>query len=137
MTSKDCFHFAWLLAACLLTAPGSTDARNCVKGKPCGNGCIAQNKQCRIDPQPRTADSQTVRLTHDPGVLRLSRLKMPRVYRVVSDSVTAWQAPQSRLSTGHYRQGQSIFVYEVAGDWARVSNLSPQEWVELKHLQLK
>ncbi|MET0090882.1 MAG: hypothetical protein ABW068_12880 [Candidatus Thiodiazotropha sp.] len=137
MTSKDCFHIAWLLAACLSTSPESADARNCIKGKPCGNGCIALSKQCRIDSETQGSDPQTVRLTHDPRVLRHIRLKLPRVYRVVSNTATAWQAPTSSIKTGRYRQGQSIFVYEVEGDWARVSNMSPQEWVELKHLQLK
>ncbi|MET0066897.1 MAG: hypothetical protein ABW076_11195 [Candidatus Thiodiazotropha sp.] len=137
MTSKDCFPLAWLLAACLATAPGLAGARNCSKGKPCGNGCIAQNKQCRIDNHQHSTGSPTVRWTHDPGVLRRTRLKLPRVYRVVSESATAWQAPSSSVKTARYRQGQSVFVYETDGDWARVSNMSPAEWLERKHLQLK
>ncbi len=137
MPSKECLSLVCMLSALLTLFPVSLSARNCIKGKPCGNGCIAQDKQCRIDHDSHTQDSRTLRLTRDPGVLRLSRLKMPQVYRVVSNSATARQAPGSDHETGRYRQGQSVFVYEVEDNWARVSNMSPQEWIELKHLELK
>jgi hypothetical protein len=137
MPSKECLNFICMLTVFLTLFPVSVSARNCIKGKPCGNGCIAQNKQCHLTPDNRTQDSQPLRLSRDPGVLRLSHLKMPRVYRVVSDSASARQAPGSGHITGRYRQGQSVFVYEVEDNWARLSNMSPQEWVELKHLELK
>jgi hypothetical protein len=137
MPSKECLSLICTLTVFLTLSPVSVSARNCIKGKPCGNGCIAQNKQCHLTPDNPTQDSQTLRLTRDPGVLRLSHLKMPRVYRVVSDRASARQAPGSGHVTGRYRQGQSVFVYEVEDNWARVSNMSPQEWIELKHLELK
>jgi hypothetical protein len=39
-----------LAVACLIAFPVLADAqRRCVKGKPCGNTCIARNKTCRVD----------------------------------------------------------------------------------------
>jgi len=42
-----------LAVAALITLPASADAqKRCVKGKPCGNTCIAANKTCRIGSTP-------------------------------------------------------------------------------------
>ena len=117
-------------------------ARNCVKGKPCGKGCIALNKTCRIDnngKRDQKTDSyhRKYNQPRHPSVLRRSKLRLPKVYIVTARSVDAREAPFSKKVTGRYKLGQSVFVYTTEGTWARLSNMQPEEWVELKHLQLK
>ena len=42
-----------LLLAALLVLPVVADAqKRCVKGKPCGNTCIARNRTCRVGTPP-------------------------------------------------------------------------------------
>lgn len=36
----------FLLAMAFFAIPGDADAQNCKKGKPCGNTCIARDKNC-------------------------------------------------------------------------------------------
>jgi len=55
-----------LLAALLLFAATAQAQRNCVRGKPCGNTCIAVNKTCRISsPAPRPAPAPAARPATD------------------------------------------------------------------------
>ena len=35
------------MSSCLSNKPAETKKPNCVKGKPCGNSCIAMDKVCR------------------------------------------------------------------------------------------
>lgn len=45
-----------LLLTALLVLPSAADAqRRCVKGKPCGNTCIAANRTCRVGTPPSAA----------------------------------------------------------------------------------
>jgi hypothetical protein len=38
-------------------APGVAESKNCRKGKPCGNSCIARSKTCRIGTPSQRAPS--------------------------------------------------------------------------------
>ena len=49
-----------LTAAVLLAVAAPLEAqRNCVKGKACGNSCIAQDKVCRLDVAPSPSSEAT------------------------------------------------------------------------------
>ncbi|MES9828780.1 MAG: hypothetical protein ABW201_10980 [Candidatus Thiodiazotropha sp.] len=128
-----------LVSILTLSTPIPAYARNCIKGKPCGKGCIALNKTCRIDTQP---SSKGYTLRYDPAlqpgaVIRRSVLKLPKVYIVIAESVNAKESPYSPNITGRYKQGQRVFVYETEHAWARISNMQPDEWVKLEALRLK
>ena len=46
-----------LAIAALIAFPAAADAqKRCVKGKPCGNTCIAANKTCRVATAPARAE---------------------------------------------------------------------------------
>ncbi|MEW8285451.1 MAG: SH3 domain-containing protein [Candidatus Thiodiazotropha endolucinida] len=128
-----------------LSTPIPAHARNCIKGKPCGKGCIALNKTCRIGTDPSGSGSGSgsgSTLRYDPAlqpgaVIRRSVLKLPKVYIVTAESVNAKESPYSSNITGRYKQGQRVFVYETEHDWARISNMQPDEWVKLEALRLK
>jgi uncharacterized protein YgiM (DUF1202 family) len=132
MRHKDRFLVV-LLVLIVSGIVNTLHARNCSKGKPCGKGCIAMNKTCHINEskghRPINRDQ--------PKALRRSVLRLPKVYTVISESVQATQAPNSSKVTGHYKKGQSVFVYETTDGWARLSNMQPEEWVELKQLRRK
>jgi hypothetical protein len=119
------------LLICLSFFSINIQARNCVKGKPCGNGCIAKNKTCRIG-QGRSSTTQ-----QSSSVMRRSQLILPKVYIVTSPSINATASPHSHKITGRYREGQNVFVYEIHNSWARLTNMEPNEWIKLKHLKLK
>ncbi|MCG8009805.1 MAG: hypothetical protein N0C81_19445 [Candidatus Thiodiazotropha lotti] len=106
-------------------------ARNCIKGKPCGNGCIAKQKTCRIDGPANSAPSDKP----NRSVIRRTVLRLPKVYQIVAEDAYAREAPDSAVSTGHYKQGQRVFVYTTSDGWARISNMQPEEWLELNKLQ--
>jgi hypothetical protein len=114
-------------------------AKNCNKGKPCGKGCIALDKTCRIESNP---SSNGKVLIYDPGaqpgtIIRRPALKLPRVAVITAGSVNAKQSPYSHTITKRYTQGQKVFVYETNDAWARISNMQPDEWVKLEALRLK
>jgi hypothetical protein len=122
-----------------LSTPILIHAKNCIKGKPCGKGCIALDKICRIDTSPSSHDNV---LRYDPEaqpntIIRRSVLKLPKVAIVTADTVNAKQSPNSKTITKRYKQGQRVFVYETDDTWARISNMQPDEWVKLEALQLK
>jgi hypothetical protein len=128
-----------LISVLTLSVPSGVYAKNCIKGKPCGKGCIALDKTCRIDSSP---SSHGKVLIYDPGaqpgtIIRRSALKLPRVAVITAGSVNAKQSPYSNTITKRYTQGQKVFVYETNDAWARISNMQPDEWVKLEVLQLK
>jgi hypothetical protein len=128
-----------LASTLILGTPTFIHGKNCIKGKPCGKGCIALDKTCRIDSSPSGNDNV---LRYDPAsqpgtIIRRSVLRLPRVAVVTVDSVNAKQSPYSKTITRRYKQGQRVFVYETDDAWARVSNMQPNEWVKLEALQLK
>ncbi|MBW9257032.1 MAG: hypothetical protein K1566_08130 [Candidatus Thiodiazotropha sp. (ex. Lucinisca nassula)] len=130
MTIKSCCYALVALSA-LLATNHQTHARNCTKGKPCGNGCIAKQKTCRIDnPAIVLPNSQTNR-----SVIRRTVLRLPKVYQIVAEEAYAREAPDSIVSTGYYKQGQRVFVYKTSDGWARISNMQPEEWLQLDKLQ--
>jgi hypothetical protein len=55
-------HLVLLAVAALVAFPVAADAqKRCVKGKPCGNTCIAVNKTCRVGtPSYTPPPSQTL-----------------------------------------------------------------------------
>ena len=108
-------------------------ARNCVKGKPCGSGCISREKSCRIDSS--TDDTAVKDQPHT--VIRRSFLQLPEVFTVIAKSVYAVEAPHSNIRTGHYKKDQNVFVYKTEKGWARISNMQPEEWVKLDKLKPK
>ncbi|MBT2969183.1 MAG: hypothetical protein B6D72_04505 [gamma proteobacterium symbiont of Ctena orbiculata] len=126
-----------LVSSLTLGITTQTHARNCIKGKPCGRGCIALDKTCRIDSNPGSNDNT---FRYDPGrqpgaIIHRTRHRLPRVHRITAASVAASASPNSAGHNGRrYRQGQRVFVYETYNDWARISNMQPDEWIELKHL---
>ncbi|MCU7917648.1 MAG: hypothetical protein KZQ95_04750 [Candidatus Thiodiazotropha sp. (ex Epidulcina cf. delphinae)] len=71
------------------------------------------------------------------STLRKSRLRLPKLYIVTARSVEAKDSPYSDETTGRFKEGQTVFVYETFDSWARLSNMQPQQWVRLEHLQLK
>ncbi|MES9972372.1 MAG: hypothetical protein ABW092_20255 [Candidatus Thiodiazotropha sp.] len=112
-------------------------ARNCIKGKPCGKGCIALNKTCRIDQSP-SSNSTALHYSHaeQPGtIIHRMTHRLPKVHKIIANTVAAAEAPNSNRYNRHYKQGQRVFVYETYDNWARISNMQPEEWLELKHLQ--
>ncbi len=114
-------------------------ARNCIKGKPCGKGCIAHDKTCRIDASPGSHDNI---LRYDPPtqtgtIIRRTALRLPKVAVVIAETLNAKQSPHSKTITRRYKQGQRVFVYETTDTWARISNMLPDEWVKLEALRLK
>jgi hypothetical protein len=128
-----------LISISTLTLAFATDAKNCIKGKPCGNGCIALDKTCRIDKSIGVGDS-VLRLNPptQPGtIIHRHARRLPKVAVVTAESVNAKLNPQSKVITNRYRQGQRVFVYETNSTWARISNMQPDEWVKLDTLQLK
>ncbi|MES9834428.1 MAG: hypothetical protein ABW139_19515 [Candidatus Thiodiazotropha sp. DIVDIV] len=137
MYKKQAIFIAATLFACF-SISNNIFARNCIKGKPCGNGCIAKSKSCRKDlPATTNTTTKSKTISHAPSVIRRSFLKLPKVYQITIESVQAVDAPQSKTTTGHYKQGQKVFVYTIENGWARISNMQPEEWVELKSLTLK
>lgn len=127
-----------LVSTLTLGIPTHTHAINCIKGKPCGKGCIALNKTCRIGTNPGSHDNT---LRYDPGVqsgsiIRTTKHRLPTVHIITAASITTTEAPHSNRRSGHrYKQGQRVFVYETYDAWARISNMQPQEWLELKYLK--
>ena len=51
-TSRFAVAAAMLLGLLLVAARDLEAQRRCVKGKPCGNTCIAQNRTCRVGTPP-------------------------------------------------------------------------------------
>ena len=128
-----------LVSALTLSTPTPIQARNCIKGKPCGKGCIALDKTCRIDASPGSHDNI---LRYDPTaqtgtIIRRSTQRLPKVAVVTAATLNAKQSPQSKTITRRYKQGQRVFVYETTDNWARISNMQPDEWVKLEALRLK
>jgi hypothetical protein len=112
-------------------------ARNCIKGKPCGKGCIALNKTCRIDKNP-SSNSNALHYSHaeQPGtIIHRMTHRLPKVHRITAKSVAATEAPNSTKHSRQYKHGQRVFVYETYDNWARISNMQPEEWLELKYLK--
>jgi predicted DNA-binding transcriptional regulator YafY len=95
-----------IVAALLMAAGIATPLeaqRNCVKGKPCGNSCIARNKVCRI------------------GAASPERPAAATVVPVARDSLSPWIA--SKAGTIFYRNSSGCEVSRV---------LAPQNLVYFK-----
>ncbi|MFI0413015.1 MAG: hypothetical protein ACH255_02645 [Candidatus Thiodiazotropha sp.] len=125
-----------LISILTLSTPVLTHARNCIKGKPCGKGCIALNKTCRIDTSPSSHDN-TLRYSpnyHTGSIIRRTKHRLPTVHVITAKSIAAAEAPNSNRTSSHYKQGQRVFVYEIHKAWARISNMQSEEWLELKYL---
>ncbi|PVV05721.1 MAG: hypothetical protein B6D77_18305 [gamma proteobacterium symbiont of Ctena orbiculata] len=121
----------------ILTLGTLAHARNCIKGKPCGKGCIALNKTCRIDASP-SSRSSTLRYssTEQTGrIIHRMKHRLPKVHKITATSIAAVEAPNSNRTSREYKEGQRVFVYETYDTWARVSNMQPEEWLELKYLK--
>lgn len=82
-------RFLIVLASLLLLSPfGATDLeaqKNCSKGKPCGNTCIAKNKNCRVGtgtarPATRTTPAPAVRSAHVPAGMQYVASTRGRTY---------------------------------------------------------
>lgn len=43
----------------------------------------------------------------------------------------------SSNTTGYYKQGQRVFVYETEDVWAWITNMQPDEWVQLEALHFE
>jgi hypothetical protein len=128
-----------LVSTLTLSTPALTHARNCIKGKPCGKGCISLDKTCHIGANPSSHDNI---LRYDPAaepdaIIRRTIHRLPKVAVVTAESVNAKQSPDSNTIIKKYKQGQRVFVYETQDAWARVSNMQPDEWVKLEALRLK
>jgi hypothetical protein len=127
-----------LVSTLSFTIAPPTHARNCIKGKPCGKGCIALDKTCRIDSRTGAGDDT---LRYDPGVkpgsiIHRTQHRLPTVHRVKARSVVTSESPLVHSGDGHrYTRGQRVFVYETYNDWARISNMQPEEWLELRFLE--
>ncbi len=130
MRTKACCY-ALIAISALSSITCQSHARNCSKGKPCGDGCIAKQKTCRIDNPASAAPSGT---TGRP-VIRRTVLRLPKVYQIIADGAHARKAPGSPVSTSYYKQGERVFVYTTADGWARISNMQPEEWLELSKLR--
>lgn len=131
MQIKACCY-ALIAISALSSITFQSHARNCSKGKPCGNGCIAKQKTCRIESPASTAPSSS---TTEKSVIRRTVLRLPKVYQIITDGAYARKAPDSPVSTGYYKQGQRVFVYTTTDGWARISNMQPEEWLELSKLR--
>ncbi|MCU7929909.1 MAG: hypothetical protein KZQ90_03835 [Candidatus Thiodiazotropha sp. (ex Codakia rugifera)] len=142
MNIKDYLIFSTVVSLFFVTAT-TIHAKNCVKGKPCGKGCIALDKNCRINPneirnkKSTSNESGFINSSRKQSVLRKSKLRLPKVYTITALSVNAKSAPRSKEITAHYKKGQRVFVYETFQSWARLNNMQPEEWVEFKHVKLK
>ncbi|MES9824138.1 MAG: hypothetical protein ABW127_06865 [Candidatus Thiodiazotropha endolucinida] len=126
-----------LVSILTLNTPKLAHARNCIKGKPCGKGCIALNKTCRINKNPSNHDN-TLRYspTYPPGsITQRTKFRLPEVHMIMAKSIATAEAPNSNRIISHYKQGQRVFVYETYNAWARISNMQPEEWLELKYLK--
>ncbi|MES9894163.1 MAG: hypothetical protein ABW141_04620 [Candidatus Thiodiazotropha endolucinida] len=126
-----------LVSILILSTPIPTQARNCIKGKPCGKGCIALNKTCRIDTNP-SSHGNTLRYSpnyHPGSIIRRTKHRLPTVHVITAKSIAAAEALNSNRPSSHYKQGQRVFVYEIYNAWARISNMQPEEWLELKYLK--
>jgi hypothetical protein len=124
--------YALIAISALSSISFHAHARNCSKGKPCGNGCIAKQKTCRIDSAGKRDPTSN---RSDRSVIRRTALRLPQIYQIVSQATYAKKAPDSPVSTGYYKQGQRVFVYTTADGWARISNMQPEEWLELSKLR--
>jgi hypothetical protein len=125
------FCYAIFVTIFLYSASFYTHARNCNKGKPCGNGCIAKQKTCRIE---NSADRDSASGAKQRSVIRRVFLRLPQVYQITTERTYAREAPDSPVTTGYYKQGQRVFVYTIADGWARISNMQPEEWIEISKL---
>jgi hypothetical protein len=129
-----------LITSLILNIPSLSYAKNCIKGKPCGKGCIALDKTCRINASP-SGDDKTLRYESGlkPGaIIRRTVHRLPRVHRVKTASVMASESPDTNTGkhTGQrYKRGQRVFVYETYNNWARINNMHPEEWIERKFLE--
>ncbi len=83
------------VTALLLATPPVDAQKNCVKGKPCGNACIARNKTCRIETPRRTPSP---RPTATPAADPASEAAPAR-------TAVRWVA--SSRGTVYYREGCS------------------------------
>lgn len=89
-------RFLLVLVAIALSASTLEAQRRCVKGKPCGNSCIARNKTCRVGaPKPADPSPSKSRTDSTPSSSRpvISAVPMPK------DS-TAVINPDSALFVG-------------------------------------
>ena len=89
-----------LIGLSLATVDDLEAQRRCVKGKPCGNTCIAQNRTCRVGTPP----SEPTR----PPVSRPAPAEPPTTERgQASAPVTSGPWVASRRGTTYYRNGCS------------------------------
>lgn len=83
----------------LLVSPVAVEAqRNCSKGKPCGNTCIARDKVCRVGappattaPTPPASSRPSTAATSQPQTLAVLRLGAPSGTYVLAAMLDAGQ----------------------------------------------
>ena len=89
------------LAATLALACNSLAAKNCRKGIPCGNSCIAANKVCHIG-APRTATPRTRSpYSHSSKFSPVSPTQRARAFANCAEARAAGAAPVRRGDPGY------------------------------------
>jgi hypothetical protein len=90
---------AILILAALIPLASADAQKNCRKGKPCGNTCIAVNKTCRIDGSagesaPTAEATEPVPLVEEAAWVASSR---GSVYYLSSCSAARRLVPENRI----------------------------------------
>jgi len=113
----DCLRRSWVLLAILATVVCSEVAaaqRNCKKGIPCGNSCIAANRTCRAGPPPKaTPPAEPTKPTPSPAAQPLIAAPAPATSAVNADTTLPWVA--SATGATYYASACSGATRVVAG----------------------
>ena len=141
--------------------------KNCKKGKPCGNSCIAAYKTCRYGSvgsyysrhrsyssstpksysgggsytyAPRVDDSGTHNRSNTSGQKESIEAKDKKVqndYEVIKDRVIARRLPESDDITGILHKGDIVRIYDESGTWVQVSKGRIKQWIERTSIAIR
>ncbi|NRQ43478.1 SH3 domain-containing protein [Rheinheimera sp. YQF-2] len=129
----------------LIFYPITAEAKNCKKGKPCGNSCIAMNKVCRINtysppntltPAPANDSSvgkynpSVVRSTHHPATTG--------TYFVIPVKLNIRNEPSTEgIVLGQAKRGEMVSVFMVSKRWGKINHRVANGWVLMDYLSLQ
>ncbi len=134
-----------LIITSLFVLPVDLLAKNCKKGQPCGNSCISWSKKCHIGTSSYSSSrgssygssiETSSSYSNSSSSTQYSQ-RIPKVYIVIVDHVDAYISPNSQEVTGGYKKGDKVLVYHVLGEWARLTNTQPNQWVQFDSLKKK
>ncbi|MGP9803055.1 SH3 domain-containing protein [Rheinheimera sp. NSM] len=129
----------------LLLFSSTVEAKNCKKGKPCGNSCIAKDKVCRIGTysSPHTTN-RTKTIPSSANTPKQSTVKAashPSVtgtYFVVPETLNIRSTPSTEGDLlGQAKKGEMMSVFMVNGSWGKISHSNVTGWVRMDYLSMQ